>query len=245
MNGVERKDPSTEANLGIRHEPRAYTAKGGGQREAGVDNEVWFVVTAVDFEGQKRKCGGNGVLLMSTVVLVGDGGGGGAAAAKNALQTNVADHKIACTRAMHVSAGKRFAHTGAFDGNGVLHWIGTGCGTTAYANTHGKPAGVVAKDGTWRRTTNYCLRHGANVGNFRLRNWLLEGSNDASTWTLLKTHANDQALPAQGWSTASWPIEATADGASYRYFRIFQTGENSDGYDYLMCAGIELYGLLR
>eukprot|EP00729_Bicosta_minor_P032513 gene32513-biopygen6532 len=47
--------------------------------------------------------------------------------------------------AVHVSAGKQFAHTGAFDGNGVLHWIGTGCGTTAYANPHGKPGGVVAK----------------------------------------------------------------------------------------------------
>ena len=51
--------------------------------------------------------------------------------------------------------------------------------------------------------------------------------------------------PNQKNSTASWPIEAAADGASYRYFRIFQTGKNSDGNDYLFCAGIELYGLLR
>ena len=91
----------------------------------------------------------------------------------------------------------------------------------------------------------YCLRHGASDGDYRVRHWRLEGSNDDSTWTLLKTHANDQALPPQGFSTASWPIEAAADGASYRYFRIFQTGKNSYDGDHLACAGIELYGLLR
>eukprot|EP00729_Bicosta_minor_P006642 gene6642-biopygen28942 len=184
--------------------------------------------------------------------------------------------------AVHVSAGKRFAHTGAFDGNGVLHWIGTGCGTTEYANPHGKPGGVVAKMSLVKQgkasrfvehaplnqsnytidTANswmsvdlgagrhlapdyYCLRHGWSSGNNRLLHWRLEGSNDDSTWTQLKTHANDQALPAQKYSTASWPIEAAADGASYRYFRIIQTGKTSTGYDFLCCAGIELYGLLR
>eukprot|EP00729_Bicosta_minor_P012099 gene12099-biopygen30064 len=186
--------------------------------------------------------------------------------------------------AVHVSAGKRFAHTGAFDGNGVLHWIGTGCGTTEYANPHGKPGGVVANMSTvggsgsnlsrfvehaqlnqvnyTRNTANswmsvdlgegrhlapdyYCLRHGFNVGAYRLLHWRLEGSNDDSTWTLLKTHANDRALPNQKYSTASWPIEATADGASYRYFRIFQTGNNSYDEAGISCAGIELYGLLR
>eukprot|EP00729_Bicosta_minor_P032630 gene32630-biopygen2706 len=187
--------------------------------------------------------------------------------------------------AVHVSAGKRFAHTAAFDCNGVLHWIGAGCGTTEYANPHEKPGGVVAKMSTvyddngstpsrfvehaplnqynyTEYTANswmsvdlgegrhlapdyYCLRHGTSTGFYRLLHWRLEGSNDDSTWTLIKTHANDQALPDQGWSTASWPIEATADGASYRYFRIFQTGKDSSGYDLLACAGIELYGLLR
>eukprot|EP00729_Bicosta_minor_P032952 gene32952-biopygen23647 len=184
--------------------------------------------------------------------------------------------------AVHVSAGKRFAHTGAFDGNGVLHWIGTGCGTKKYANPHGKPGGVVAKmstvsvgapsrfvehaslnqvnftynsanswmsvdlgEGRHLAPDYYCLRHGFDIGKFRLRHWRLEGSNDDSTWTLLKTHANDRALPNQKYSTASWPIEAAADGASYRYFRIFQTGKNLNGHDDLMCAGIELYGLLR
>eukprot|EP00729_Bicosta_minor_P002582 gene2582-biopygen6057 len=244
----------------------------------------------------------------------GCGGGGGVGAAGNTV-TSVVDHKdgtYTCKYvipegspegvcqlavrilgqhihgspfAVHVSAGKQFAHTGAFDGNGVLHWIGSGCGTKEYTNPHGKPGGVVAKmssvynnygctpsrfvehaplnqDNYTEDTANswmsvdlgegrhlapdyYCLRHGCSGGNDRLRHWRLEGSNDDSTWTLLKTHANDQALPEQKYSTASWPIEAAADGASYRYFRIFQTGKDSSGDNYLICAGIELYGFLR
>lgn len=55
MNGVERKDPSTEANLGIRHEPSSLQAL--RQREAGVANEVRFVVTAVDFEDRDGRAG--------------------------------------------------------------------------------------------------------------------------------------------------------------------------------------------
>jgi hypothetical protein len=30
----------------------------------------------------------------------------------------------------------------------------------------------------------------------------------------------------------------------FRHFRIIQTGKNSGGYDFLNCAGIELYGTL-
>eukprot|EP00729_Bicosta_minor_P028897 gene28897-biopygen31640 len=89
----------------------------------------------------------------------------------------------------------------------------------------------------------YCLRHGNGNVHCRLLHWRLEGSNDDNTWTLLKTHANDRALPAQKNSTASWPIEAAADGASYRYFRIFQTGKDSNGEYGICCAGIELYGI--
>ena len=324
---LNEKVPALGAISGSDTNPAACTAEGGGLKEAGVGNEVGFVVTAVDFEGQKRENGDDGVAL--TVVFVGggggdaagasggDGGGGGGGdggrAAGNTV-TSVVDHKdgtYTCKYvipegspegecqlavrilgqhihgspfAVHVSTGKHFAHTGAFDGNGLLHWIGTGCGTQEYANPHGKLGGVVAKmssvggsgstpsrfvehapvneynftnsranswmsvdlgEGRHLVPDYYCLRHGVDHGGWRLRHWRLEGSNDDSTWTLLKTHANDRALPDQACSTASWPIEAAADGASYRYFRIFQTGNNSSGSDSLRCAGIELYGLLR
>eukprot|EP00729_Bicosta_minor_P032712 gene32712-biopygen28518 len=271
---------------------------GGMKRDSGGDG----IVLTVEYVGGGGGGGGSG------------GGGGGAKNAN--METSITDdgngtymckymlpegspegecqlavrilgqHIYGSPFAVHVSAGKRFAHTGAFDGNGVLHWIGAGCGTTEYANPHGKPGGVVAKmssvynngqgstlsrfvehaplnernftkdranswmsvdlgEGRHLAPDYYCLRHGNGNVHCRLLHWRLEGSNDDSAWTLLKTHANDQALPDQKYSTASWPIEATADGASYRYFRIFQTGENSYGDDSLNCAGIELYGLLR
>ena len=41
-------------------------------------------------------------------------------------------------------------------------------------------------------------------------------------------------------STAAWPVDA--GGKAFRHFRILQTGPNSSGHHYLMCAGIELYG---
>eukprot|EP00729_Bicosta_minor_P023468 gene23468-biopygen17433 len=264
---LNEKVPALGAISGSDTNPAACTAEGGGLKEAGVGNEVGFVVTAVDYGGKKRESGGDGIAL--TIVFVGGGGGdaagagggdGGGGVAENSV-TNVADHKdgtYTCKYvisegspegecqlavrilgqhihgspfAVHVSARKRFAHTGAFDGNGVLHWIGTGCGTTEYANPHGKPGGVVAKmssmggggctpskfvnhaslkeynctedtanswmsvdlgEGRYLAPDYYCLRHGNGSGGYRLLHWRLEGSNDDSTWTLLKTHANDQ-----------------------------------------------------
>ena len=49
---------------------------------------------------------------------------------------------------MQVSAVRgptQFVHASAFDGNGVVHHIGTGGGTKAYENPHGKAGGVVVK----------------------------------------------------------------------------------------------------
>ena len=41
---------------------------------------------------------------------------------------------------------------------------------------------------------------------------------------------------------ASWPIEAAG---TFRHFRILHTGKNSSENDHLMCAGMELYGVLQ
>ena len=92
------------------------------------------------------------------------------------------------------------------------------------------------------KTDYYCLRHGYNCANDVLRNWRLEGSNDGSAWSPLRVHNNDASLAKVQFSTASWSVEGVAE--SYQHFRILQTGKNSPGNDHLMCAGIELYGLL-
>ena len=88
---------------------------------------------------------------------------------------------------------------------------------------------------------HYCLRH-ANHSFHALRHWVLEGSEDANSWTTLRTHSDDQALAATAMSVAAWPVEGATK--AFRYFRIRQTGKCSSGYDHLLCAGIELYGRL-
>ena len=65
------------------------------------------------------------------------------------------------------------------------------------------------------------------------------GGND---WVLLRDHANDASLPAVTMSVAAWPVDAK--GVAFRRFKIHRTGVNFSGDNYLMCAGIELYGEL-
>ena len=88
---------------------------------------------------------------------------------------------------------------------------------------------------------HYCLRHHTQSSN-ALRHWDLEGSDDANSWTTLRTHSDDQALAATPMSVAAWPVEGATK--AFRYFRIRQTGKNSSDHDNLLCAGIELYGQL-
>ena len=79
----------------------------------------------------------------------------------------------------------------------------------------------------------------------KLRNWELQASNEGQAWTTLCVHADDRSLSDQPMSVAAWPIDGgTIPGRSFRHFRILQTGKNSGGHDHLVCAGIELYGLL-
>ena len=92
---------------------------------------------------------------------------------------------------------------------------------------------------------HYALRNDSRSSH-ALRNWELQASNDNQTWTTLRRHTNDTSLAEQPMSVAAWPLDAaTVGGRSFRHFRILQTGKNSNGHDHLMCAGIELYGLLQ
>ena len=112
--------------------------------------------------------------------------------------------------------------------------------------TNGEPFSWMAVDLGEERTLicdHYCLRHGNDDGNFRLRRWRLEGSNDGEQWVSLKEHRSNEWLADQAFSVGSWPVEC--NGKAYRHFRVLQTGINSAGRHELCCAGIELYGELR
>jgi hypothetical protein len=88
---------------------------------------------------------------------------------------------------------------------------------------------------------HYCLRTD-QYPHHKLRHWQLQGSADGSTWETLREHTNDSTLSDTPMSTAAWEVEA--GGRAFRHFRVLQTGQNSAGKHYLMCAGIELYGTL-
>ena len=90
--------------------------------------------------------------------------------------------------------------------------------------------------------THYTLRGDAHTA-YKLRNWLFQGSNDGASWTTLSTHVNDAKLPAAAFSSATWPV--TPQTGFYTYFRVCSTGANSNGNNYLMMYGFEMYGRVR
>jgi len=85
----------------------------------------------------------------------------------------------------------------------------------------------------------YTLRHGGNSKADCLRNWTLQGSNDAKNWVLLIRHSSDSSLNGN-FATCSWPILNCTQ--PYRFFRVLQTGRNSSNHNFLSLSGIEFYG---
>lgn len=76
--------------------------------------------------------------------------------------------------------------------------------------------------------------------------WVLEGSNDGATWTVLRTHTSDDSIPNMGYGTKSWPIITTTEyeGGPVRHLRIRSTGRNSSGIHLVAIGGFEVYGTL-
>ena len=184
---------------------------------------------------------------------------------------------------MRSKAGGVFEYASDFDTNGVLYWLGTDGGTTAYTNPHtsgkitvtpssigvGTAAGFIEHARVGDRVnrtdntagsfvavrlpvplvvTRYTLRNDGNA-TYALRRWVLEGSEDGAegSWVVLKTHAGDTALATTAMSAASWDVDPAASGGrGFAHLRVRQTGKNAragnSGGDYLMMAGLELYG---
>ncbi|KAH3765481.1 hypothetical protein Pelo_2659 [Pelomyxa schiedti] len=92
------------------------------------------------------------------------------------------------------------------------------------------------------RPSKYSIRHDANGGHC-IRNWELRGSNDGTTWTTITRHANDQTIDAQ-FGVGSWDAAPPTPTSSFSVFRVVMTGLNQSGYNHLMVAGFEIYGLL-
>lgn len=89
--------------------------------------------------------------------------------------------------------------------------------------------------------TAYALRHGMSFKADSLRTWDLQGSTNGESWVLLRRHPNDPALNAR-YATHIWKIPHTT--LPFRFFRILQTGRNSNNRNFLVLCGFELYGEL-
>jgi len=123
----------------------------------------------------------------------------------------------------------------------LIERVGTGCWI---------PSNNWTTNGSWfvldlmkyeLNPTFYTLRDSTSGGDYQLRNWVLEGSNDNSIWSCLRTHANDSMIITQG-VTGRWSIQVEG---YYRYFRVRVTGADRSGTSYfLFCSGFELYGNL-
>jgi len=90
--------------------------------------------------------------------------------------------------------------------------------------------------------TYYTIRDSNSGGGYQLRNWVFEGSNDASSWKVIREHNNDSTILSQGMS-GRWALECEE---SFRYLRLRVTGHDASGtYYFLFCSGIEVYGFLN
>eukprot|EP01083_Nonionella_stella_P110673 324051_1 len=84
----------------------------------------------------------------------------------------------------------------------------------------------------------YTLKNG-HYGDYHLKAWNLEASNDGETWTCLKKHESDKSLKGE-YKSQTWTLNNI--NQFYSLFRIVMTGTNGKNNWQLMCSGMELYG---
>lgn len=92
-----------------------------------------------------------------------------------------------------------------------------------------------------------------NVADRALRNFKLQGSNDAvshsladlvlATWTDLDVRVADTTMAATSGAWGTYTV--TGPTTPYRWIRLLQNGVNSSGDNYLCVCEIELYGVLN
>jgi len=103
--------------------------------------------------------------------------------------------------------------------------------------------------------TAYTLRHGMNFKADSLRTWELQGSSNGENWVCLRRHTNDTSLNSR-YALTTWKIQNNSGLGStsnpslspkqtaFRYFRILQSGRNSNNRNFLVLCGFEIYGEL-
>ena len=75
-----------------------------------------------------------------------------------------------------------------------------------------------------------------------LKFWIVEGSNDKNSWDKLDEQQNSSVMNGRG-NIHTFSISKT-NGKEYKFIRIFQTGKNWSGTDYLDLSALEFHGTL-
>ena len=90
--------------------------------------------------------------------------------------------------------------------------------------------------------THLTLRQSnSRFGDYFVRYFVLEGSNDGKTWHVLMRCIDDQSMK-EGGQEHTWQIDAAEDAAKYRVFRVRLTGPSSSDSHQLALSGFELHG---
>ena len=95
------------------------------------------------------------------------------------------------------------------------------------------------------KPSHYSIKsYGGN--SYNLQNWVLEGSNNNESWTVLDTRNNDKSLDGSSNPSITFEIQNSNQiNEFYRYLRIRQTGPNSNtnNNDYrLIIKSLEYFG---
>jgi hypothetical protein len=88
------------------------------------------------------------------------------------------------------------------------------------------------------RLTDYSIA--AHTNNYFLRSWVVEGSEDGSTWTTLDERQNNNDANSSH-PIATFKVDQSRD-LEWRFIRLRQTGKCSSNYDYLILFGFEVFG---
>lgn len=118
---------------------------------------------------------------------------------------------------------------------------------TAPAESSDKPCFFAWDLGLWVQPTHYALRHYSSFDTEALQSWDLLGSDDNMHWRVLSRHKNDTKLDTRGKAVV-WKLDpkvcANGDGKTFaaRYFKLVQTGLNSNDHEYIALSGFEVFG---
>jgi hypothetical protein len=89
--------------------------------------------------------------------------------------------------------------------------------------------------------SHYTLKSGGS-GDYHLVAWALEGSEDGANWTSLDAR-NTQELNGR-YIVKIFGCSNKDSSKLFRYLRLRQTAENSDGCHFMQLGGIEFFGRL-